>query len=60
MQNISDTDMWLCDTGAASAGAGSMVLHAGNMWVTPPGYRPAALVSLYGPTTGKAFTAKRW
>ena len=52
--------LYLCDVGVATAGGASIPVAAGAIFVTPDGYRPAGAVSLYGPTTGQAFAARRW
>jgi len=61
VQNNSSAALWISDVGAASAGGASLQLAAnGGLFVTPSGYKPAGPVSLYGATTGQAFTARRW
>jgi hypothetical protein len=61
VQNNSSAALWISDVGAASAAGASIQLAAnGGMFVTPCGYKPAGAVSLYGDTTGQAFTARRW
>ncbi len=61
VQNNSNTTLWICDVGTASAGGASIQLAAdGGVFVTPCGYRPAGAVSLFGGTTGQAFAARRW
>ena len=61
VQNNSSAALWLCDTGVASNGGASIQLAAnGGIFATPPGYKPAGAVSLYGGTTGQVFAARRW
>ena len=61
VQNNSAGDIWLCDVGIASPGGASIHLLAnGGLFATPPGYKPAGAVSLYGATTGQIFAARRW
>jgi len=61
VQNNSSAVLWVCDTGTASAGGASIQLAAdGGFFCTPPGYKPAGAVSLYGATAGQAFAARRW
>ena len=61
VQNNSSAALWICDTGTASAGGASIQLTAnGGLFCTPPGYKPAGAVSLYGATTGQVFAARRW
>jgi hypothetical protein len=61
VQNNSSAALWVCDTGVAANGGASIQLAAnGGLFATPPGYKPAGAVSLYGATTGQIFTARRW
>ncbi|HEU0218623.1 MAG TPA: hypothetical protein VFQ90_18350 [Stellaceae bacterium] len=61
VQNNSSAALWICDTGIASNGGASIQLAAnGGLFATPPGYKPAGAVSLYGATTGQVFAARRW
>jgi hypothetical protein len=61
VQNNSSAALWVCDTGIASDGGASLQLVAeGGLFATPPGYKPAGAVSLYGATTGQIFAARRW
>ena len=56
-QNVSDADQWINFSGAATAGAGSLKFAAGmgQTWET---FVPTGMMSIYGATTGKAFTVK--
>jgi hypothetical protein len=61
VQNNSSAALWVCDTGIASNGGASLQIAAnGGVFATPPGYKPAGAVSLYGGTTGQVFAARRW
>lgn len=61
VQNNSSAALWVCDTGIASNGGGSIQIAAnGGVFATPPGYKPAGAVSLYGGTTGQVLAARRW
>ncbi|HTV88004.1 MAG TPA: hypothetical protein VME41_03215 [Stellaceae bacterium] len=61
VQNNSSAALWISDVGTASAGGAAIQLAAGGgLFVTPSGYKPAGAVSLWGGTTGQAFTARRW
>lgn len=56
-QNVSDTDMWLNDRGAAAvANQPSLQIYPGGYWETDPGCSGEA-VSVFCATTGKAYTA---
>ena len=61
VQNNSSAALWVCDTGIASNGGASVQIAAnGGLWATPPGYKPAGAVSLYGGAAGQAFAGRRW
>jgi len=61
VQNNSSAALWISDVGTASAGGASIQLAAnGGLFMTPSGYKPAGAVSIYGATTGQAFSARRW
>jgi len=52
--------LYFNDAGAAAvAGAGSIPVAPGAVFVTPSGYKPAGAVSIIGATTGDKFTARR-
>lgn len=62
IQNLSSGDLWISFFGDASAGAGSIKIPAGVMYESPiwlfktnTPERPA--ISIFGATTGQAFTA---
>jgi hypothetical protein len=58
--NNSSANLYVCDIGIATAGGASVPIAPGAVYMTPSGYRPAGMVSLYGGTTGQAFAARRW
>ena len=58
--NNSAAMVYVSDVGPATAGGASIPVAAGNVFVTPSGYKPAGAVSLWGGTTGQAFAARRW
>ena len=58
--NNSSAAIYVSDVGVATAGGGSVPVAPGAVFATPPGYKPAGPVSLYGATTGQAFAARRW
>jgi hypothetical protein len=61
VQNNSSAALWISDVGTASAGGASIqVVANGGVFATPSGYKPAGAVSLYGGTTGQAFSARQW
>jgi hypothetical protein len=61
VQNNSVGALWISDVGAAAAtGASIQIAASGGIYTTPPGYKPAGPVSLFGATTSQAFAARRW
>jgi len=58
--NISDTVMYLNNTGTATAGAGSYPIQAGGSYVTDFGAKDSLGISILCATTGKAYTCKWW
>jgi hypothetical protein len=61
VQNNSSQALWISDVGVASAGGASVQIASnGGIFWTPSGYKPGGAVSLFGATTGQAFSARRW
>ena len=58
--NNSPHPLYVSDVGAATAGGSAIHIPPHATFVTPPGYGPQQAVSLYGPTTGQSFAARRW
>jgi hypothetical protein len=58
--NNSSAMLYASDVGAATPGGASIPVSPGTVFTTPSGYKPAGAVSLYGPTLGQAFAARRW
>ena len=58
--NNSPHPLYVSDVGAASGGGSAIHIAPYTTFVTPPGYAPQQAVSLYGPTTGQSFAARRW
>ncbi len=58
--NNSSATLYVSDVGTASAGVASLPIPPGTVFATPPGYKPAGIVSLFGATSGQAFAARRW
>jgi hypothetical protein len=56
VQNTSTGDLRISTTGTASSTAG-IKLVAGAYWESPPGMVPSGAISIWGATTGQAFTA---
>ena len=57
--NNSPHPLYASDVGVAHDGTGIQI-PPNTIFVTPPGYVPQQAVSLYGPTTGQRFAARRW
>jgi hypothetical protein len=51
--------LFISDGGTAASNVGFQ-LAAGATYMTPPGYKPAGPVSVYGGTTSGNFAARRW
>lgn len=61
VQNNSAEDLWIRDTGtAAAATQPSLKIVAGALYETPITGCPTGAVSIFGATTGQAFTAREW
>lgn len=58
--NNSSAALYVSDVGLAAPGGASIQIAPGATFITPPGYRPAGAVSLYGATSGQGFAARRW
>lgn len=59
VQNVSTASMWVNFGGAATAGAGSVLLPAnGGSLVFDGNYIPTGQVQIIGATTGQGYTAK--
>ncbi len=58
--NNSSALLYVSDAGTASAGGSSIQIAVGATFVTPPGYKPAGVVSIFGGTSSQAFAARRW
>jgi len=60
VQNLSTGDLWINDLGTASAAQPSIRLQSGAYWETPPNYGAKGAVSIFGATTGQAFSAREF
>jgi hypothetical protein len=59
--NNSPHPLYVSDVGTATPPGGTGIhIPPHTTFVTPPGYAPQQAVSLYGPTTGQPFAARRW
>ncbi len=60
VQNLSPAPLYISDVGAASIAGSSFILLTDQMFITPLAYRPPQGVSIFGNTSGQAFSARRW
>lgn len=61
IQNNSTGDLWVNRFGGtASAAQPSILVRPGRMYETPPGGSGGNALSIFGATTGQAFTAGEW
>lgn len=60
VQNLSSGDLWISTVGTAAASAPSLWLPAGAYYEMPTGGVSSGAVSIFGATTGQAFTAYEW
>lgn len=60
IQNLSTGDLWVNTLGTAAAAQPSIKLAAGVYFETPAGYGAVGAISIFGATTGQAFSAREW
>lgn len=60
IQNLSTEDMWLSATGTGAATQPSLWIPPGSYFEFPATGVPTTALSLYGATTGQAFSAREW
>jgi hypothetical protein len=60
LQNHSVESLWVSDVGTAAASQPSIEIKAGVAYETPYGGSSGAELSIFGATTGSAFTAREW
>jgi hypothetical protein len=58
--NAASDTLYISDVSTAIAGGASIPIKPGTVFATPPGYKPAGPVSIYGATTADAYAARRW
>jgi hypothetical protein len=59
LQNLSTADLWVSDVGAAALGTGFRV-GPGVLHESQPGGAAVGVLSVFGITTGQAFTAREF
>ena len=60
IQNLSSGDLWLSSLGTAAASQPSIWLPPGSYFEFPETGVPTTAISIYGATTGQAFSAREW
>lgn len=60
VQNLSTGDLWINTPGTAAASQPSIKLVSGAYFETPAGYGATGAISIFGATTGQAFSAREW
>ena len=56
LQNLSAGDLWLSAVGTAVAGRPSLLIPAGALYESPTYGTPSSALSIFGATTGQAFS----
>lgn len=61
IQNLSSADLWVNEIGGAAVAAQpSIKIPAGQMYAFEPTFTPRGAVSIFGATTGQAYSAREW
>lgn len=60
VQNSSAGDLWISDVGTAGATQPSFQLVAGALYESPMTGCPTGAISIFGATTGQAFSSREW
>lgn len=60
VQNVSTGDLWISSLGTAAATQPSIWLPPGSYYEPPSDGVPVAAISIFGATTGQAFSAREW
>ncbi len=60
VQNLSTGDLWISSLGTAAASQPSLRIPPGALYEFPQGGVPGAALSIFGATTGQAFSAREW
>jgi hypothetical protein len=58
--NLSSGDIWINELGTAAASQPSIKIVSGAYFETPAGYGSVGVISVFGATTGQAFSAREW
>lgn len=60
IQNLSTGDLWINPLGTAAAAQPSIKLASGVYYETPHSFGAVGAISIFGATTGQAYSAKEW
>ena len=60
IQNLSAGDLYINETGAAAASAPSIRIASGALYESIRNACPQTAISIFGATTGQAFSAREW
>lgn len=60
VQNLSEDNLWLSEIGTAAASQPSLLVPPGSLYETPVTGCTLSAISIYGATTGQAFSAREW
>lgn len=60
LQNLSTGDLWISSLGTAAASQPSLLIPAGAYYEAPASGVPTQAISIFGATTGQAFSAREW
>ncbi len=61
LQNLDpSSDLWVSSLANAVQSQPSIRISPGALYETPPGGQGLGVISVIGPTTGQAFTAREW
>jgi hypothetical protein len=60
IQNVGSGDLWISAAGTASAGQPSLRLSSGSLYESVSDAVPTSAISIFGATTGQAFSAREF
>lgn len=60
VHNLSTGDLYINEAGTATTAGSSIKIPAGALYECPPMSVPSTAISIYGATTGQAFSAREW
>lgn len=60
VQNVSSGDLWISAVGTAAASQPALLIPPRALYEVCDGTTPNTALSIFGATTGQAFTAREW